>query len=54
MSKKSQRYGLKNCTYYLFDDMINIKSLDPNKIMIDEKSHNNILIYYIGYVMAKI
>ena len=28
---------IKNCTYYFFDDMINVKVLDPNKINIDEK-----------------
>ena len=22
--------NIKNCTYYFFDDMINIKNLDPN------------------------
>ena len=33
--------------------MINIKTLDPNKIKIDEKSYKNILIYYIRYVMIK-
>ena len=38
---------------YYFDDMINIKNLDPNKIKIDEKSHKNVLIYYIGYVTIK-
>ena len=34
------------------DDKINIKSLNPNKIKIDEKSYKNILIYYIGYVTS--
>ena len=44
---------IKNRTYYFFDDMTNIKNLDPNKIKIDEKSYQNILIYYIGYVTFK-
>ena len=30
-----------------------MKNVDSNKIKIDEKSHKNILIYYIGYVMIK-
>ena len=30
-----------------------MKSFDPNKIKINEKSHKNILIYYIGYVTIK-
>ena len=33
--------------------MMNIKSLDPNKIKIDKKSYKNILIYYIDYVTIK-
>ena len=39
--------------YYFSDDIIKIKTFDPNKIKIDEKSHKNILIYYIGYVTIK-
>ena len=41
---------MKNCTYYFFDNMTNIKNFDRNKIMIDGKSYLNILIYYVGYV----
>ena len=40
-------------TYYVFDEIINIKNLDSNKIEIDEKSNKNILTYYIGYVAVK-
>ena len=29
---------VKNCRYYFFDDMFNIKNLDPSKIKIDKKS----------------
>ena len=53
MGNKFKNIDIKNRTYYSFDDMINIKSLDPNKIKIEEKLYKNILIYYIGYVMAK-
>ena len=35
---------VKNCRYYLFVDMINIKNLDSNKTRIDEKLFKNILI----------
>ena len=41
---------IKNCMYYFFDDMINIKDLDPKKIKTDEKSYENILIYHTEYV----
>ena len=48
-----QVINIKSRTYYFFDDMINIKNLDPNKVMKDEKSYKNIIIYYIGYVTVK-
>ena len=44
---------MKNHTHCFFDGIINIKSFDPNKIKIDEKSYKNILIYHIGYVTIK-
>ena len=53
MSNKFKEIDTKNCTYYFFDDMINIKNLDSNKIKIDEKSYTNILIYYNGHVTVK-
>ena len=45
--------NIKNRTYYFFDDMINIKHFDPNRIKIDNKSYNNIIIYYFGYITTK-
>ena len=36
MSNTTKEIDIKNRTYYIPDDMINIKSLDPNKIKIDE------------------
>ena len=44
---------IKNCTYYLLTDMINIKDFDPSLIKIDKKSCKNIGIYYIGYITIK-
>ena len=43
----------KNRTYYFFDDMINIKKFDPNRIKIDKRPYRNIIIYYIGYITIK-
>ena len=51
MSNEFKETNIKNCTYYYFDDII--KNLHPNKIIINEKSYKNILIYYIGYVTVK-
>ena len=45
--------SIKNRTYHFFKYMINIKSLDPNKIKIDITSYQNIFIYYIGCVTIK-
>ena len=53
MGYKVEDISIKNHTCYFFDDIINIKIFYPNNIKIDEKSHKNILIYYIGYVMIK-
>ena len=53
MSNKVKDIDIKNCTYYFFNDIINIKNFGLNNIEIDEKSYKNILIYYIGYVTVK-
>ena len=53
MSNKFKEIYIKNRTHYVFDDMIDIKNLDPNKIKIDEKTYKNILIYHTGYAMVK-
>ena len=45
--------SIKHRRYYFFEDMINIKNVDPNKIEVDKKSYKNILIYYLGYVAVK-
>ena len=53
MSNKLKDIDIENHTYYFFNDIVNIKYFDPNKIKIVEKSYKNILIYYIGYVTIK-
>ena len=53
MCNKIKDIDIKNHTYYFFDDIINIRSFDPNKIKIDEKSYKNIVIYYIGCLTIK-
>ena len=53
LSNKSKYIDIKNHIYCFFDDIINIRNFDPNEIKIDEKSHKNILIYYIGYMTIK-
>ena len=53
MRNKVKDIDIKNQTYYFFNDIINIKSFDPNNIKIDEKSYKDIPIYYIGYVTIR-
>ena len=53
MTNKLKDISIKNHTYYFFNDIINTKNFDPNKIEIDEKSNKNILVYCIGYVTIK-
>ena len=50
MSNKCKVVDIKK--YYFFDDIINVKNFDPNKIKMDEKSYKN-FIYCIGYVTIK-
>ena len=45
--------NIKNRTYYFFDDMIDIKNFHSDLLKIDKKSHEDIDIYYIGYIMIK-
>ena len=44
MSNKFKEIDTKNHIYYFFEDIINIKNVNPNKIKINEKSHKNIVI----------
>ena len=48
-----KQINIKNQTYYLFNDMINIQDFEPSLIKIDKKSYKNIGIYYIGYITIK-
>ena len=41
---------IKNRMYYFLDNMINKKSIDSNKIMIDQKSWKIVLTHYAGYM----
>ena len=53
MNNKIKDIDIKNHTYYFFDDIINIKFFDPDKVTIDEKLYKSILICYTGYVTIK-
>ena len=45
-----KKFVLKFATsYYYFDDIIKLEDFDIDNILIDEKSHENILIYSISF-----
>ena len=53
MNNKIKDIRIKNHTYYIFNNIINIKIFEPDKIKTDGKSYKNILFYCIGYVTIK-
>ena len=42
-----KKVPIKNRTCYYFDDIIRLEDFDLDNILIDKKSHENILIYDI-------
>ena len=44
-----KKIRIKNRTCYYFDDIIELEDFDLDNILIDKKSHKNILIYDISY-----
>ena len=44
-----KKVGIKNRACYYFDDIIKLEDFDFNNILLDKKSHENILIYDISY-----
>ena len=40
---------IKNRTCYYFDDITKLEEFDGNNILIDQKSHENILFYDMSY-----
>ena len=51
--RQVKELNIKNRTYYFFDDMIDIRNFHSNLLKIDKKSHEDINIYYIGYITIK-
>ena len=45
---KLKEIDIKNCTCYYFDDIIKIEAFDFDKILINEKSYENILVCNIS------
>ena len=45
--------NIKKRTYYIINDLINIKDFDSSLIKIEENSYKNIDTYNIGYIIIK-
>ena len=45
--------NVKNWTFYLYNDIIDLKEFDASLLKVDKKSYKNIDIYYIGYITIK-
>ena len=50
---KVKQAEIKNWTYYLYNDIINLKNFESNLLEIDKKHYQGIDIYYIGYITIK-
>ena len=50
---ETKQINIKNQTYQLYNDIIDLKNFDPKLLKIDTKSYKNIDIYYIGYITIK-
>ena len=48
-----KQINIKNRTYYLYNDIIDLGEFDESKIKVDKKDFNDIDIYYLGYEHKK-
>ena len=48
-----KQINIKNRTYYFYNDMINLKNLEPNLLKIDQKRCKNIGIYNVRDITIK-
>ena len=51
--KTIKQINIKNRTYYLYNDIINLDKFDESRIRADKKDFNDIDIYYLGYEHKK-
>ena len=47
--RQTKQINIKNQSYYLYRNLIDLKNFDTEYLKIDKKSFKNIDIYYIGY-----
>ena len=53
MGGEVKQIEIKNPTYYLYNDLINLENFDSNLLKIDKMHYKGINISYIGYITIK-
>ena len=48
-----RQLNIKSKTYYFYNDLINIKNFNNNKLKLDKKNTLGDDVYYIGYITKK-
>ena len=48
-----RQISIKSKTYYFYNDLINIKNFNNNKLKLDKKGVLGNYVYYIGYITKK-
>ena len=48
-----KQIGIKNRTYYFYNNIVNLKNFESNLLRINKKHYKAINIYYIGYITTK-
>ena len=48
-----RQLNIKGKTYYFYNDLINIKNSNINKLKLDKKDVSGNDVYYIGYITKK-
>ena len=51
--ESTKQINIKDCTYYFYNDIIDIKSFDLNMLKVDKKTYKDLDIYNIGYFTIK-
>ena len=51
--RQVKQINIKNQSYYFFDDMFDIRNFYSNSLTINKKSHKDIDVYNLGYIVIK-
>ena len=49
----TKQVNIKDCTYYFYNDIIDIKIFDSSNLKLDKETYKDLDIYNIGYVTIK-